>query len=83
MPDRIFVDTNIFIYAHLEENRNYKNQIASELLNSLDAQLIVSVQVMNEYYNVMLRNKIEDELIREKLNIIAFFVYFHIRLRLS
>jgi len=55
----------------LEENRNYKNQPASELLNRLDAQLIVSVQVMNEYYNVMLRNKIEDELIREKLNIIA------------
>ncbi|OQX23011.1 MAG: hypothetical protein BWK80_28160 [Desulfobacteraceae bacterium IS3] len=71
MPDRIFIDTNIFIYAHLEEDNNYKNQSALKLFNSLNARIVVSTQVLNEYYSVMLRNKIEDEIIQKKLNIIA------------
>ena len=53
MNDKPFIDTNIWIYAHLETD-DEKNTQALTLLDSL-SELTLSTQVLNEYYAVMLK----------------------------
>ena len=72
MKDRpIFIDTNIFVYAKLEHEQNkIKKQYAQQLLKSLKVQIIVSTQVLNEFSNVLIRNRIDDEKIQDTLEAI-------------
>ena len=68
MTDKFFIDTNIFVYAHFQDS-DKKTNIASELLETLP-NLISSTQVLNEYYSVMLKKKIADNLIQDNIEII-------------
>lgn len=68
MNHKPFIDTNIWIYAHLESD-DIKNNQALTLLDSLP-ELIISTQVLNEYYAVMLKYKIADEIIQDNINVI-------------
>ncbi len=68
MNHKAFIDTNIWIYAHLE-NDDEKNNQALTLLDSL-SELTISTQVLNEYYAVMLKYKIADEIIQDNINVI-------------
>jgi predicted nucleic acid-binding protein len=68
MNHKSFIDTNIWIYAHLE-NDDEKNNQALTLLDSL-SELAISTQVLNEYYSVMLKYKIADEIIQDNINVI-------------
>jgi predicted nucleic acid-binding protein len=81
MKDNIFLDTNIFIYA-LTEPKDHreitKRDIAIKLLKELvnKAQIIVSIQVINELHiNMVKKFKIDDEIvlrvIRENIATIA------------
>lgn len=47
MKDRIFVDTNILVYALLDDSQ--KQQTA---LNLLQSGCVISIQVLNEFTNV-------------------------------
>jgi predicted nucleic acid-binding protein len=68
MNHKAFIDTNIWIYAHLESDDEKNNQ-ALTLLDSL-SELTLSTQVLNEYYAVMLKYKIADEIIQDNINVI-------------
>lgn len=72
MKGKVFVDTNIFIYAFLEDKENLEKRKASvDLLQKLSsADVVVSIQVLSEIYSVMLKNKISDKVIQEKLEIL-------------
>ncbi|OGI00543.1 MAG: hypothetical protein A2Y25_00040 [Candidatus Melainabacteria bacterium GWF2_37_15] len=72
MKDRVFVDTNIYIYFLLEDKENPdKTQKAQNIIKKLyDKEIIISVQVLNEIYNTLLKYKISDDLIRKKLDLI-------------
>lgn len=59
MNGKILVDTNIWVYAHLENPGDDKFRLASQLIEN-PAGLVVSVQVLNEYYSVMLKNKADE-----------------------
>jgi len=48
MNHKSFIDTDIWIYAHLE-NDDEKNNQALTLLDSL-SELAISTQVLNEYF---------------------------------
>jgi predicted nucleic acid-binding protein len=68
MNHKSFIDTNIWIYAHLETDDIKSNQ-ALTLLDSLQ-ELTISTQVLNEYYAVMLKYKIADDIIQDNINVI-------------
>lgn len=59
MPGAEFVDTNIWVYAHLDAPSDPRSAQAWSLIHQLDAP-VISAQVIAEYYNVMRRNG-EDE----------------------
>jgi len=52
MKDKIFVDTNIIIYAY-SKTKLIKNKIANEIIFS--TKCIISTQVINEISNVLLK----------------------------
>jgi predicted nucleic acid-binding protein len=65
MRENAFIDTNILVYAKLEEdNESNKNKAANELLKNTDNEFIISVQVLNEFSNVLLRHKIADKIVQ-------------------
>ncbi len=63
MSERIFVDTNILIYAH-DKKSPQKRKIASELLESLwdlEEKPNISVQVLQEFFVNISRSLKADE----------------------
>ena len=73
MKDKIFIDTNVFVYAYLEnpkKGEDYEKHFkAKELLRSFttDNIVFISTQVCNEYYSALLKNKIENSDIQSSL----------------
>lgn len=72
MSESAFIDTNIFVYAHLQEEGNSKCDAALALLENLPT-VICSTQVLNEYYSAMLKNKVAENLIQDNIEQIIEF----------
>lgn len=74
MPDKIFIDSNIFIYTFLEGTKNNEKRLKS--INFLEEisekSIIISTQVLGEIFNVLGRryNFKKDEII-SKLEILS------------
>lgn len=62
MNARRFADTNIWVYAHLQKANDPRCPKAADLVRR--EPLVISNQVVHEYYSVMLKNKATDALIR-------------------
>ncbi len=69
MKDRYFIDTNIWVYAHLKEVGNNKHDRVLSLLERLPI-LVSSTQILSEYYSVMLKKKVEDVYIQDNIEVI-------------
>lgn len=61
-----FVDTNIWVYAHLKVPGDARHERALALLQR-GVDLVISPQVVAEYYGVMLRNAQTDAWIQANL----------------
>ena len=69
---RIFVDTNIFVYAKMaHDNEDEKRFKAVRFLENTTEEIVISAQVVNEFSNVLIRHKVEDSLIRRFVEEIA------------
>jgi predicted nucleic acid-binding protein len=64
MEDKVFIDTNIFVYSILQDDKTGKNTKSKQLLENTHNKIIISTQVINEYYNTLLKYKIEESLIQ-------------------
>lgn len=78
MSVKLFLDTNIWVYAHLESENDTKHQKANTLVEETVQPLVISTQVLHEYYSAMLKNKMTDEWIQT--NIEAMIEYCEIQL---
>jgi len=59
MKDNVFIDTNIWVYASLEIDTDLpKRDLAVKLIQNRNS-IFVSTQVLNEFYNVLLKYKIK------------------------
>ena len=65
-PASAFVDTNIWVHAHLKVPGDPRHERALALVQS-GLPLVISPQVVAEYYNVMLRNARADAWIQANL----------------
>jgi predicted nucleic acid-binding protein len=54
MPDKVFLDTNVLIYAYSVDEKE-KQEKATALLNIYSEQLIISSQVLNEISNTLFK----------------------------
>lgn len=70
--DRVFIDTNIFIYAKLmTEPVSPKHRYAIDFLKDLGSNVAVSTQVINEFSSVLIKHGVENENIRRSVEEIA------------
>jgi predicted nucleic acid-binding protein len=69
MRDKIFIDTNIWVYAHLIKPGDIKHEAAMRVTSN-PSGLVTGIQVVNEYYSVMLKNGAADELIQQNIETI-------------
>ena len=73
MKDKAFIDTNIFVYAFLDIHKNEEDRLKSKKAKNflreigLNSSLYISTQVCNEFYSVLLKNKVCDEIIQKNL----------------
>jgi len=58
MPDNVFIDSNIIIYAYSVDEAE-KQAIVKDLLNAHDV-ICISTQTINEFVNVTVRKKMLD-----------------------
>ena len=67
--EKVFIDSNIFIYAYTGDDEQ-KHSIARGLLreNVLNNEIILSVQILNEFYSVMAKYKYPHNEIKLCLN---------------
>ena len=67
MPDELFVDTNVLVYAH-DLDAGEKHNVARELVAQLWAEVPLpwlSVQVLQELLATMKRKEVPSEEIKE------------------
>jgi len=76
MKDKIFVDTNVFVYAYSDDDI-LKHKTAKKLLQNDLAEdfVIVSTQILNEFYSVMSKSKSSHQEIANHLKEIAKQTY--------
>ncbi len=68
---KVFIDTNIFVYAKLESEKDTtKRELASALLRDLPNP-IISTQVLNEFASALLKHHIDDDTILQAVQDIA------------
>jgi predicted nucleic acid-binding protein len=73
MSDKVFIDTNILIYA-FSEDEPQKQQIALSLIESVTYDATISNQVINELANVFLKKfKLSTSAVEDAIK--AFFKY--------
>ena len=56
MLDNVFIDTNLWIYRY--SGKTQKRKVATDLIQRERSKIIVSVQVLNECFNALIRKKI-------------------------
>ncbi|MDD3462494.1 MAG: PIN domain-containing protein [Sulfurospirillaceae bacterium] len=67
MPDKVFLDTNILIYAYSEDEVD-KQTIALGLLEQFEGKVIISKQVINEITNILFKKfKLSSDAIESTL----------------
>jgi len=65
MTDRIFIDSNIWVYL-FSDNKNHKAKVVEVFLadNAVKSVFVTSCQVVNEVCNVLKRHGLAEEKIR-------------------
>jgi len=67
MTGRVFFDTNILVYAFLENDKT-RHDIAVKLLyEMIGKEVFISIQVMSEIYSALAKNRINRDAITEYL----------------
>lgn len=66
---KVFVDTNVWVYAHLSSPDDGRHDRALRRLQT-EQDMVISPQVVAEYYSVMLRNARPDAWIQANLRAI-------------
>ena len=72
MSGKVFIDTNIFVYAKLfNAQEQAKYQQAKAFLQSLQLSVVISTQVLNEFANVLIKHRVADIDIQLAIDAIA------------
>lgn len=71
MNDRIFLDTNILLYAKLErEVEKEKTERVIKILRDSEDQFVISSQFLIEITNQLFKNKIQENIIQNTVDVI-------------
>jgi predicted nucleic acid-binding protein len=70
--DKVFVDTNIFVYAKLDSSQDAnKRREAVAILSAITGEILVSTQVLGEFSVALLRHNVPEGTILRAVQAIA------------
>jgi predicted nucleic acid-binding protein len=67
MTERVFIDTNILVYAFLENDTIRHDASVKLMTDSIGSEIFVSIQVMSELYAALSKNGVGHEEITKYL----------------
>nr|VFJ68933.1 MAG: PIN domain-containing protein [Candidatus Kentron sp. FM]VFJ69500.1 MAG: PIN domain-containing protein [Candidatus Kentron sp. FM]VFK17723.1 MAG: PIN domain-containing protein [Candidatus Kentron sp. FM] len=68
MIDRVFIDTNVLVYAFLENDKARHDAAVRLLCGMMGKEAFISTQVMSEIYSALTKNGVGHELITRYLS---------------
>lgn len=68
MKDRVFIDTNIIVYGIIEKDIEKHNKVKKLFENLKNKEVFISIQIINEVYSALTKNKIEHERIERYID---------------
>jgi predicted nucleic acid-binding protein len=76
MKDNVFVDTNIWVYANLDDDKKKHKRARSLLDEKLqEKRIIVSTQILSEFYSAMTKNRVTHDEVSKRILEIVQTVY--------
>ncbi|HQO09075.1 MAG TPA: PIN domain-containing protein [Clostridiales bacterium] len=60
MTDKVFIDTNVWVYLYYSEDISKKN-IADKLITENFENIIISTQILNELYSALVKKAINTK----------------------
>lgn len=60
MKDKVLLDTNLWVYLYSQNSQN-KSVKVRELVNNNFTSIIISTQILGEFYNVMTKKKLKPK----------------------
>jgi len=77
MIDRIFIDSNIWLYLFLQDSSN-KYKIVEKYINKNDKSIMfISYQVINEVTSQLVRNNFDETIIKENIDYLYKICIIH------
>ena len=67
MKDRVFVDTNMLVYASTDDDKTKQARALSLLKNCVGIETFISTQVLSEFYSAMRKNQVDAVLTKRYL----------------
>jgi len=67
MTDKIFIDSNIWLYLFRHDEANKYNIAEKFILSNADNSMYISYQVINEVTNQLVRNNFNEKMIKENI----------------
>ena len=67
MKDRVFVDTNVLVYASTDDDKAKQASALSLLKNCVGIETFISTQVLSEFYSAMRKNQVDAALTKRYL----------------
>jgi predicted nucleic acid-binding protein len=68
MKDKVFLDTNVLVYAKLEDEENKpKRDTAITLIRQIQGRPVISVQVLNEFASVLIKHHVSNGIIQQAI----------------
>ena len=61
MEDKVFVDTNLWIYLHSEHSIGEKSKKAVSLIDEYFESIVISTQVLGEIFSVLIQKGIKKK----------------------
>jgi len=77
MQGKIFFDTNILVYSKLKKQSSGKWEKTQTLIKNEENEVIISTQVLNEFYSVLAKNKISHKTICDCIEEMLLDVELH------
>ncbi|MEW6107765.1 MAG: PIN domain-containing protein [Nitrospirota bacterium] len=53
MNDRVFIDTNLWVYLHADDSNKEKTEIIKSLVDNYFENIIISTQVLGEFFHIL------------------------------
>jgi predicted nucleic acid-binding protein len=67
MADKIFIDSNIWLYLFLQDETCKYKISENFILENADNSIFITYQVINEVTNQLVRNNFREEIIKENI----------------